>query len=85
MHVPASRYQPSSRAYPEQLPPIEYGPTDIVRKVRGHGHIKYQGRELHVGSAFRGLHIALRPTTTDGLFDLFFCQHRIGQLNLADQ
>lgn len=85
MKVPAARYQPSSRPYPAQLPPIEYGPTDIVRKVRGHGHIKYQGRELHVGSAFRGLHLALRPTTTDGLFDLFFCQHRIGRLNLADQ
>jgi hypothetical protein len=26
----------------------------------------------------------LRYTTTDGLFDLFFCQHRIGQLNLTD-
>jgi transposase InsO family protein len=84
MNVPASRYQPSPRSYPEQLPPIEYGPTDIVRKVRGYGHIKYQGRELHIGIAFLGLHVALRATTTDGLFDLFFCQHRIGQLNLAD-
>jgi hypothetical protein len=84
MNVPASRYQPSPRPYPEQLPPIEYGPTDIVRKVRHFGHIKFHGRECHVGSAFYGLHVALRHTTTDGLFDLFFCQHRIGQLNLAD-
>ena len=85
MNVPASRYQPSSRSYPEQLPPIEYGPADIVRKVRHFGHIKFHGRDYHVGSAFYGLHVALRHTTTDGRFDLFFCQQRIGELNLSDQ
>jgi transposase InsO family protein len=83
MKVPAACYQPSRRSYPEQLPIIEYGPSDIVRKVRGYGHIKYHGRELHVGSAFRGLHVALRPTTSDGIFDVFFCQHKIMQLNLC--
>jgi len=83
MKVPASRYQPSARRYPERLPPIEYGPDDIVRKVRHAGHIKFHGRELHVGSAFYGLHIALRPTTTDGLFAVFFCQHKIAQLDLS--
>lgn len=84
MAVPASRYQPSPRRYPEQLPVIEYGPADIVRKVRHYGHIKFEGREYHVGSAFYGLHVALRQTTTDGLFDVYFCQHKIGALDLRD-
>jgi len=84
MAVPASRYQPSSRRYPEQLPAIEYGPTDIVRKVRHYGHIKYEGREYHIGSAFYGLPVALRQTTTDGLFDVYFCRHKIGALDLTD-
>ena len=84
MAVPASRYQPSRRRYPEQLPAIEYGPADIVRKVRHFGHIKYEGREYHVGSAFYGLHVALRQTTTDDLFDVFFCNHKIGKLDLRD-
>lgn len=83
MAVPASRYQPSQRRYPEQLPPIEYGPADIVRKVRNFGHIKYAGREFHIGSAFYGLHVALRQTTSDGLFDVYFCQHKIGALDLT--
>lgn len=82
MAVPASRYQPSRRNYPEQLSAIEYGPADIVRKVRRYGHIKYEGREYHVGSAFFGLHIALRQTTTDGLLSVFFCNHMIGKLDL---
>jgi transposase InsO family protein len=83
MAVPASRYQPSRRRYPEQLPAIEYGPADIVRKVRHYGHIKYEGREYHVGSAFYGLHVALRQTTTDGLFAVYFCQHKVGTLDLG--
>jgi len=82
MNVPASRYQPSRRVFPEQLPKIEYGPSDSVRKVRGYGHIKYEGREYHVGKAFRGLHVALRHTMTDGLLDVYFCQHKISSIDL---
>lgn len=82
MKVPGTRYQPSPRAYPEKLPAIEYGPDDIVRKVRHAGHIKFKGRDYHVGGAFYRLHIALRPTLIDGLFDVFFCAHKIGQLAL---
>lgn len=82
MAVPASRYQPSRRSYPEQLPAIEYGTNDLVRKVRNYGHIKYAGREYHIGGAFAGLPVALRPTTTQDLFAVFFCHHKIGMLNL---
>ena len=82
--MPASRYQPSPRSYPERLPAIEYGPDDIVRKVRGYGHIKYKNREHHIGSAFAGLYVALRFTTTEGLLDVYFCQHRVEQINLID-
>jgi transposase InsO family protein len=31
---PVSRYSPSQRPFPETLPPIEYSPVDVVRKVR---------------------------------------------------
>jgi transposase InsO family protein len=85
MKVPASRYQPSPRVYPERLPPIEYGPADIVRKVRNYGHFKYLGREYHIGSAFFGLHVALRYTSSDGLMDVYFCQQRIRTINLTDK
>jgi transposase InsO family protein len=85
MKVPASRYQPSPRVYPERLPPIEYGPADIVRKVRNYGHFKYLGREYHIGSAFYGLHVALRYTSSDGVMDVYFCQQRIRTINLTDK
>lgn len=85
MKVPASRYQPSPRVYPERLPPIEYGPADIVRKVRNYGHFKYLGREYHIGSAFYGLHVALRFTSSDGVLEVYFCQQRIRTINLTDK
>src|SRR6185503_12620983 len=83
MKVPATRYQPSSRAYPGRLPAIEYSPGDLVRKVRSYGHFKYRGREYQLGSAFSGLHVALRHTATDGVLDVYFCQQRIRSINLT--
>lgn len=81
---PATRYQPSRRSYPEKLPSIEYGPNDLVRKVRHYGHIKFAGRDFHIGSAFYGLHVALRATMKDGVFEVFFCQHKLGMLTLTN-
>jgi len=85
MKVPAQRYQPSSRAYPETLPALEYGPADVVKTVHRRGHIKFKGREFYLSQAFAGQQVALRCTTTDGLLAVYFAQHRIGTINLKDQ
>jgi len=82
MAVPASRYHPSPREYPETLPPIVYGPDDIVRKVGDHGEISFRGKEFKIGKAFYRSHVALRPSTTDGLYNVFFCHEHIAQINL---
>jgi transposase InsO family protein len=83
MHVPATRYRMSERAFPAQLPSIEYGPGDIVRKVHQGGWFFYQGKQFKIGKAFVGNPIALRPTTTDGLLEVYFCQHNIAQIDLT--
>lgn len=80
--VPASRYQPSERRFPEQLPPIEYLPGDEVRKVQGRGEVHYKGRILKVGKAFRGLPVALRPTEEDGILEVYFCAQRVAKVDL---
>ncbi|HKP68882.1 MAG TPA: IS481 family transposase [Pyrinomonadaceae bacterium] len=82
MQVPASRYEPSSRSFPEHLPPIEYSSIDQVRKVRDGGRISFHRREFRVGKAFRGYAVALRPSTTDGVFDVYFATHRIAKVDL---
>jgi transposase InsO family protein len=82
MAVPASRYQPSPRSFSEQLPPLEYGATDQVRKVQTDGKISFRNREWRAGKAFRGHYVALRPTTADGIYEMYFATHRLRQIDL---
>lgn len=82
--VPASRYRASPRAFPEVLPPIEYGPADLVRQVSVGGKISYRNRPFKVGKAFCRYPVALRPTQVDGLLHVFFCHQRVAQINLRD-
>lgn len=83
MAVPASRYQVSSRSFPETLPPVEYGPDDLIRRAGDRGRISVFGREFKVGRAFKGLPVALRPTADDGTFNVFFMTYNIAQINLS--
>ncbi|HUW32346.1 MAG TPA: IS481 family transposase [Planctomycetota bacterium] len=82
MATPASRYRVSLRAYPEKLPPLEYGRSDAVRSVNPVGQFHFQGRHCKTSEAFGGERIAMRPTATDGLWDVYYAFHRIGQLDL---
>jgi transposase InsO family protein len=80
--VPASRYRESPRSFPETLPSLEYGPGDQVRKVEVNGFIHYRNRKFRIGKAFRGEYVALRPTLTDGVFEVFFANQRVAQVNV---
>ena len=82
--MPASRYQISWRNFPETLPPIEYGSSDEVRRVQDKGTVYYRGKRIAVGKAFRGYPIAFRATTEERVFDVYFCQHRITQIDLSN-
>jgi len=83
MQTPASRYSVSPRRFPAVLPPIEYSPTDIVRRVQQQGFFSYRGRSFRVSKAFTGLPIALRHARIDGVFDVFFCHQKISQIDLT--
>lgn len=83
MQTPASRYAPSPRSMPEQLPAIEYAPGDIVRRVQDKGYISYRGYSWTIGKAFAGYPVALRPTSTEGMLEVFFCHQKVGQIDLT--
>jgi transposase InsO family protein len=85
MKVPAERYQPSPRQYVKNLPPIDYAPDDQVRKVQQGGWISYQGKQYRIPKAFWGQPVAVRPTVTDGLYDVYFCNQKIALLNVKEQ
>ena len=72
--VPASRYQPSPRPFPETLPEITYGPEDAVRIVTVHGSIQWQRHRYFVGRGLVGHPVAVRPMPEDGRWEVYFCQ-----------
>jgi transposase InsO family protein len=82
LQVPASRYRVSVRPFPEHLPAIEYPSDSLVRRVQKSGVIYWHHKPYFVGEAFWGLDVALRPTTTDHHYDVYFCQQHITTLDL---
>jgi transposase InsO family protein len=84
LHPPSRRYRPSERAYPEQLPSIEYAPDDQPRRVGKEGAISFHNRDYQVGLAFRAQTVAVRPTAVDGIFDVYFVRQRLRRIDLRD-
>ena len=78
---PLSRYQPSTRAYPEKLPETEYDEGERVLKVRTKGQIQLNGREVFVGEGLAGEYVAIRQSADDTL-DIIFINKRVRQINL---
>ncbi len=80
--VPASRYQPSSRPFPEIVPPVTYGPDDVVRMVSVHGSISFQGRRHFISRGLVGEPVALRPTQEDRQWHVVYCHRRVVTFDL---
>jgi transposase InsO family protein len=85
LQPPATQYQPSLRLFTGHFPPIEYEPGDILRKTDIYGRIQFHGRRFPVGKAFRQSFVALRPTTVEGSFHIFFFKQKIAQISLRSQ
>jgi len=79
---PVTRYVPSPRPFPELLAPIEYDSTDHVRKVQTKGVIHFRGAEYRVGRGLIGLPVAVRATTEEGQWEVFFCRQRVCAITL---
>lgn len=82
MATPATRYQPSEVPFPDQLPPVEYGPDQITRKVTTNGKITFQNQRFTVGKAFSGHRLALRASPQPNTYKVLFCHQCIRTINL---
>ena len=85
LNTPVSRYTPSPQPFPDTLPPITYAPDDQVRAVDVSGRISFQGKTLRVGRAFAHTRVALRPTQTDGVWNVYFAVNPIRTVDLSEQ
>jgi len=82
LKTPIDRYSPSPRPYRETSEPFVYGPDDLIRRVQQFGRFSFKARTFKAPKAFRGKLIALRPTHTDGQYDVVFRTTRIAGLDL---
>lgn len=80
--VPAKRYQLSPRRFPATLPEPVYAPDDEVRIVRSQGAIGFKNRSWFLSRGVIGEHVAVRPTTIDGVYEVRFCQRLVQTLDL---
>ena len=82
--VPASRYRPSKRPMPDRLPEPEYDSHEIVRTVPAtKAYVSFKGDPWKVPQAFRGERLAIRPTSDDGKYGVFFAAHQVATIDLT--
>ena len=82
--VPGSRYEASTRSFPEQLPEMVFSPVDEVRKVQKRGEIWFKNQRWFLSNAFIGQSVGLRPTLVDGVWEVWFGSQCLGDLNLGN-
>jgi len=80
MRTPASIYEASPRTYPRPLRVMQYPHGWMVRKVKCHGRIKWDGAVLHLSDALTGQYVGLEPTE-DGWWDIYFDSILLGHLD----
>jgi transposase InsO family protein len=80
--TPVELYKPSNKTYPEKINRYEYDVSDIKRKVMDKGIISFKNKEIRVGKAFVGEHVALRESQKNNTYEIFFCNQLLRTLTL---
>ena len=66
------------------MPEPEYDSHEIVRTVPAtKAYISFRGRLWKVPQAFRGERLAIRPTSDDGKYGVFFAAHQVATIDLT--
>ncbi len=76
MAVPADRYQPSPRTYPETIPPPEYPNPRNVRRVDPNGRTNWKGNILTVGHGFERQPVYI-DELPDGTIQIYYYQTNV--------
>jgi transposase InsO family protein len=81
--VPADRYRPSLRPYPQQVEPPDYPAGSVIRRVASSGRFAWRGHRWDAGKPFAGHTVDIRPTTTDSIYTVYYRHHPIRTINLS--
>ena len=75
---PLSRFAPSPRVRPKQLPEASYPSGSVLRKVAGGGDISWRGYRILVGAGLVGESVRVEDRENDTA--VFFCWKQIRQV-----
>jgi putative transposase len=78
--TPGSVYCVSSRRYPAKIPPVQYGPGIIVRRVRYNGEIRWHGNLIYVSQVLAHEPLGLKQIDEEQ-WELRYSFHLLGILN----
>ncbi|BCB25985.1 transposase [Sulfurimicrobium lacus] len=79
-HSPQSCYRPSSRAYPQHLPELEYPGYFQRQKVSANGLAYWTGRRIYIGYLLAGEWVGLEEVG-DGVWAVYFGPVRLGSFD----
>ena len=79
--VPADRYQPSPRPIPDTITEATYPDHWDIRTVSTNIRISYRGHLYRIGKPFRGLRVAIAPTTERDIYHVYYRHHHIKTLD----
>lgn len=79
---PVRRYQGSPRTLPNLVPDPVYPDDALLRKVARQGTIRLGNRSHAISKALYGQYVGVIPTTTDGVFRVFFHSHELCTIDL---
>jgi putative transposase len=80
MQTPAACYQPSVRAMPDRIPPLEYPDRFEVRYVSANGGIRWNHDWVNVSITCAGEHVGLEEID-DGVWNVYFGPLKLGRLH----
>jgi hypothetical protein len=72
---PVSRWRPSPRPRPAELPPVEYPADAVVRKVSAVGDVQWRGYRLLAGRGIAGEYVRIEDSECE--VAVYYASHRI--------
>jgi len=79
LKTPAHMYQPSPRAMPDKLPPLECPDRFELRYVSANGGIRWNYAWVNVSTVCAGAYVGLEEID-DGVWNIYFGALRLGRL-----
>jgi putative transposase len=79
MRTPAACYEPSPRAMPNKLPPLEYPDRFEVRYVSANGGIRWNRQWVNVSTTCAGEYVGLEEID-EGVWNVYFGPLKLGRL-----